>query len=225
MGKDDTSFVALVLGASGLTGSALLNELIGSPNCSQIHILVRRPVDSTSPKLVTHVVDFSNKQELEACIPEKAVLFSCLGTTMRHVKGDKTAYRKIDFDIPLTVAGMVKAKGGKEMVLLSSIGANARSGNFYLALKGEIEEAFIKLQPEQLHIYRPSVLVGNRKEKRMGEGLGKILLQALSFLLIGKWSNYHPAPVEKIAHSMVDAIGKKDTPVQYYYWKDFSGLL
>lgn len=217
----EKSFTAVVIGASGLTGTALVKKLTESDHCVQVHVIVRKPMTTLPSKVHQHIVDFDDRSQLEACIPPDAVLFSCMGTTMKKVKGDKAAYRKIDHDIPLRVASIVMEKGGREMVLLSSIGAKEESGNFYLSLKGAIESSFISLQPDTLHIYRPSVLVGHRIENRLGERFGQVLLKLLSFLLLGNWSNYRPAPVEKIAASMVQVAGQKRPGVHYYYWKDF----
>lgn len=220
--QNDTKFVAVILGASGLTGSVLVSQLLRDDNFSEIHLLVRRKLELHGPGLYQHVVDLENIAQLEQVIPEKAILFSCIGTTQKKVKGDKAAYRSIDLDIPLRVATIVRAKGGQQMVLLSSVGASASSGNFYLALKGEVEEKIAMLNFDCLHIYRPSILVGDRKEKRVGESIGKWLMQAVAFLLVGSWQNYKPANVRAIAASMRKVIRENRKGIQLYYWKDFS---
>lgn len=216
------SFVALVIGASGLTGNELVTQLISDTNCSEIHLLVRKQLEFNDPKIRQHVVDFENESALEKLIPQNATLFSCIGTTQKHVKGDKIAYRKVDLDIPMRIASMAKSKGGQQMVLLSSIGAKASSGNFYLALKGEVEEKIAALHFDCLHIYRPSILVGNRKEKRIGETIGKWIMQALSFLLVGSWKHYRPAKVSQIAESMRKVVTENRQTIHYYYWENFS---
>lgn len=218
----DVKLIAVVLGASGLTGSALVSQLLKDDNFSELHLLVRRKLEIADPKIIQHVVDLENIAQLEKAIPQQAILFSCIGTTQKNVKGDKVAYRKIDLDIPMRVASIVKEKGGHQMVLLSSVGANPSSGNFYLGLKGEVEKKIAALNFDCLHIYRPSILVGDRKEKRVGESIGKWVMQALSFLLVGNWGNYKPAKVSAIASSMRKVILEKRKGIQYYYWKDFS---
>ena len=218
----DKSFVAVVLGASGLTGNELVTQLIADTNFSEIHLLVRKQLEFNDPKIRQHIVDFENESVLEKLIPQNAILFSCIGTTQKNVKGDKVAYRKVDLDIPMRVASMVKVKGGQQMVLLSSVGAKASSGNFYLALKGEVEEKIASLHFDSLHIYRPSILVGNRKEKRTGEAIGKWIMQAVSFLLVGSWRHYRPAKVSRIAESMRKVVTENRKAIHYYYWEDFS---
>lgn len=220
--QKDTKFVAVILGASGLTGSALVSQLLQDDNFSELHILVRKKLELHGPGIYQHVVDLENTAQLEAVIPPEAILFSCIGTTQKKVKGDKAAYRSIDLDIPLRTARIVKAKGGKQMVLLSSVGASASSRNFYLALKGEVEEKIAALHFDCLHIYRPSILVGDRKEKRLGESIGKWVMQAFSFLLMGSWQNYRPANVTAIATSMRKVIKEHRNGIHYYYWKDFN---
>lgn len=218
----ESKLVAVILGASGLTGGELVSQLLKDDNFSALHLLVRRKLELNDPRIFQHVVDLENKTQLEEVIPEQAILFSCIGTTQKNVKGDKQAYRKIDLDIPLRVATIVRAKGGQQMVLLSSVGANASSGNFYLALKGEVEEKIATLNFDCLHIYRPSILVGDRKEKRVGESIGKWVMQAVAFLLVGSWQNYKPANVRGIAASMRKVVRENRKGIQYYYWKDFS---
>jgi uncharacterized protein YbjT (DUF2867 family) len=122
------------------------------------------------------------------------------------VKGEKEAYRKVDYDIPVHAARFCKMVGCSIFVLVSAVGANSKSKNFYLELKGEVEDEVKKLQIDSVHIMRPSMLLGHRKEFRLGEKIGTPLMKAFSFLLPSK---YAPIQARDVAKAMV-AAGKRN---------------
>ncbi len=132
-------------------------------------------------------------------------IFCCVGTTQKKVKNDKTAYRKVDYDIPVTAAQMAVKNGFKKYLLVSAIGANPNSANFYLQLKGSVEEDIRSLPFESIHIFRPSLLLGNRKEKRTGEKIAQFLLPLLSWAMVGPLRQYRPISGEKVAAAMMQA--------------------
>src|SRR5258705_12589534 len=123
---------ATVIGATGLIGSYLLNELLKDSFYDRVKILIRRPVDIIHPKLEKKLVDFNDSDSLLVAIDNSDAVFCAVGTTQRKVKGDKEAYRKIDYDIPVHAARFCKMTGSKTFVLVSSVGANSKSNNFYL---------------------------------------------------------------------------------------------
>ncbi|HEX6168962.1 MAG TPA: semialdehyde dehydrogenase, partial [Chitinophagaceae bacterium] len=126
------------------------------------------------------------------------VLFCAIGSTMKKVKGDKEAYRKIDFEIPVKLARFCKMTGCEKFILVSSAGANSQSRNFYQRLKGETDEAVKGSGLKTIHIMRPSLLLGERKEFRLGENIGKAIMTSLSFLIPEKYKAIQGRDVAKV---------------------------
>src|SRR4026207_391030 len=155
---------ATLVGATGLIGSYLLEELLNDPFFDTVRILIRRPIDITHPKLEKKIVDFNDSDSLLVALNNSDVLFCAIGSTMKKVKGDKDAYRKIDFDIPVKLARFCKMTGCEKIIIVSSAGANPKSINFYSKLKGETDEALKTSGLKTVHIMRPSLLLGERKE-------------------------------------------------------------
>ncbi len=209
---------AVVIGATGLIGTSLVKQLINDSTFSKITILVRNWNDFSHPKLEVIPVNFNNVDELRKQLPMGNSIFCCIGTTQKKVKGDKEAYRKIDFDIPVNIAQLGMEKGYRQYVLVSAVGANSQSSNFYLRLKGEVEDAIRKLPFETITIFRPSVLIGNRKEKRIGETIGIVMVKAFSFILTGKRSIYKAIQADKVASAMLASTtkNKKGITINHY---------
>src|SRR6266513_446453 len=196
---------ATLIGATGLIGNYLMNELLNDPFYDTVKILIRRPLDITHPKLEKKIVDFNDNDSLLIAIDNSDIVFCTVGTTQRKVKGDKEAYRKVDYDIPVRAARFCKMTGCETFVLVSSVGANSKSNSFYLKLKGEVEDAVKAVSLRSVHIMRPSMLLGDRKEFRSGEKIGKVLVTVLSFLLPSK---YKPIQAKKVAIAMLNAAKK-----------------
>ena len=178
---------ATLVGATGLIGSHLLQALLKDAYFDTVRILIRRPIDITHPKLEKKIVDFNDSDSLLVALSNGDVLFCAIGSTMKKVKGDKEAYRKIDFDIPVKLARFCKMTNCEKFILVSSAGANSKSRNFYQRLKGETDEAVKTVGLKTVHIMRPSLLLGERKESRLGENIGKALMTSLSFLIPDKY--------------------------------------
>jgi uncharacterized protein YbjT (DUF2867 family) len=212
------SLTAVVLGATGLIGEQLVQQLLNNTNFSKIRILVRRPVEISHSKLEVQIVDFDNLIEYRQKLGKGDCIFCCVGTTTGKVKGDKSAYRKIDFDIPVNAARFGKDAGFTGYFLVSAVGANAGSANFYLKLKGEVEEAIAGIHFDSFHSFRPSILLGKRKEFRLGEVIGKGVMQALSLLFVGPLQKYKGIEGERVAKAMVAfaTSGKKGHFVHHY---------
>lgn len=196
---------ATLIGATGLIGSHLLQFLKEDKTFDTIRLLVRRSFQQNDPMVEVKLIDFADHESFKLGIEGSDVVFCAVGTTQKKVNGNKEAYRKIDYDIPVKAARFCKETGGNTFVLVSSVGADSKSNNFYLKLKGEVEDAVKKEGLKSVHIMRPSILLGNRKEFRLGENIGKIAMQAFSFLLFGKMKKYKPIAAKDVAVSMVNA--------------------
>lgn len=199
---------ATIIGSTGLIGSHLLNLLINNPDYATVRILIRRPLEFSHPKLEKKLVDFNDMESFRLALEGTEVIFCCIGTTMKKMKGDKEAYRKIDYGIAVQAAQLGKACGCEKFVLVSAVGADSKSRNFYLKLKGETEEGVQSSGIESVYILRPSLLIGNRKEFRAGEKLAAWLMPLFSFLLPAR---YRPVKASEVAKAMVNAVKDPDT--------------
>jgi uncharacterized protein YbjT (DUF2867 family) len=150
------------------------------------------------------------------------VVFCTVGTTNKKVKGDKEAYRKVDYDIPVKAARFCKMTGCETFVLVSAVGANVKTGNFYLKLKGEVEEAVKEVGLQSVHIVRPSMLLGDRKEFRLGEKVGKAIMTATSAVWPGK---YKPIHARDVAKAMIKAVAENKTGVFVYEYNEMKSLI
>ena len=198
---------ATIIGATGLIGGYLLEELLQDNYYDTVRILIRRPLELTHPKLEKKLVDFSDAESFRLAVEGSDVVFCAIGTTQKKVKGDKEAYRKVDYDITVNAAKFCKLNGCETFVFVSSVGANSKSNNFYLKLKGEVEDAVKALGLQSVYIMRPSVLLGDRKEFRLGEKISKGIMSAFSFLIPSK---YKPVHGRDVAKAMVGATKKNN---------------
>jgi uncharacterized protein YbjT (DUF2867 family) len=211
---------AVVLGATGFIGRHLISELVNDPAFSKVRLLVRKAIVYEHEKVEVAVTDFSKMEDYKARLGTGDSIFCCIGTTMKKVQGDKAAYRKIDFDIPVNAATIGRQAGFTRYILVSSVGANASASNFYLQLKGQVEEAIAVVGFKALHIFRPSMLMGDRQEARMGESIAKGLMHVVSPLMFGKLSKYKGVHGKVVAKSMVEAAKSKMVGVKVYEYND-----
>ena len=198
---------AIVFGATGLIGSHLIALLAKDKEVSKITAVTRREVQDANAKVKYKQIDFSNIDQLHACIIEGSHVFSAIGTTQAQVKGNKDLYRSIDFEITCKVAEACAENSVELFQFVSSSGADARSKNFYLKLKGEIEDAVIQIDVKSLRIYRPGLLMGQRKEYRFGERIAQFLMPKLKWLLP---ATYRPVQALSVAAQML-ALAKSNT--------------
>jgi len=175
---------AVVIGATGLIGSYLVNLLLNDTSFHTVRALVRRPLLFSHPKLDVRLTDFADNNDYQKKLGKRNMLFCCIGTTQKKVKGDKEAYRKVDFDIAVNAARLAKQGGFKKFLLVSSVGANAASSNFYLHLKGEVEQAVAAIEFDSCLIFQPSILLGKRN--RVMQRVFKIV----SYFFIGPLHEY-----------------------------------
>lgn len=189
---------ALVIGATGAVGKDLVQQLIEDSSVERIDIFVRREVKIPAAKVVAHVVDFDHP-ETWADQLKGDVLFSCLGTTIRAA-GSQDAQWKVDYTYQYEAAKAAKANGVKNYVLVSSVGANAKSKVFYTKMKGALDEAVQELGFEGCFILRPPSLI-RKGSDRFGEKLGIVALKA--FNAIGLMRSFTPMPTEAVAAAMI----------------------
>lgn len=204
--------VALV-GASGLIGSALLPLLC--QYWHEVRVITRRPLQLQQPQVREHVVSFADARALQAALTGCQHVFCAVGTTQKKVQGNMEAYRQVDFDIPVNMAKAAHAEGVQGFWLVSSVGANSRATNFYLRLKGEVEDVVGGIGLAQVGVFQPSILLGTRNENRPAEKAGQWLMQALKALIP---SRYKPIQAAQVAKAMVAAAfeAKPGTQVWQY---------
>ena len=174
---------AVVIGATGMIGSCLVKQLLDDEDFSIVRVLVRKPLNEKHPKLEVRIIDFDNPHDFRAHLGTGDCIFCCIGTTMKRVGGDKIAYRKVDYDIAVNAAKFGEDAGFTTYVLVSSVGANAAASNFYLRLKGEVERAIRSIGFKSLHVFQPSMLLGNRAEYRFGETILQGSIQSGIFFI------------------------------------------
>lgn len=195
------SNTAIVLGASGLVGNEVLQTLLNNADFNLIKIFIRKPLSIEHPKLEQHIINFDVIKNYSGSITGD-VVFCCLGTTIKTA-GSKEAFRKVDYAYPLAFANIAKQNEVKKFILISSLGADKNSSNFYLRVKGEVEEALKQLEFKSLITLRPSMLLGDRKEFRLGESIGKVMIKGLGFLFIGGLKKYKAIEAAVVAKAMV----------------------
>jgi len=215
---------AIIAGAAGLVGRECLRNLLG--RYDSVTALVRKPLNQTSPKLIQRQIDFDRIGTIE--IPSGAHVFCALGTTIKTA-GSEEAFRHVDFDYPRMLAERAAAAGQARFMLVSSVGASAQSSTFYLRVKGELEESVRAMPLQEVHILRPSFLLGERTEKRPGEAIGGGLARGLSFLMVGPLRKYHPIRAATVGAAMVaaanattgqDRLDDKNNPACFVYRYD-----
>lgn len=164
----------IVIGATGLIGKLLTNKLLSDNRYDLVKIFVRRSSGTQNPKLEEHIVDFEHIESWKDEITGDE-LFSAMGTTIKQA-GSKDVQYKIDYTYQFEVAKAAVKNGIENYVLVSSSGANSKSRNFYLRIKGELEDAVGILPFKKIIIFQPSLLLGERKEKRAGETIAAFFL-------------------------------------------------
>lgn len=192
---------ALVFGSTGLIGNLLIEELTRSDQYSSVRSFVRQPTGITEPGVEEIVTDFSDPSSLQKVLSGDDI-FICLGTTIKKA-GSVSNMEKIDRDLPVEIARAASSSGLKGIAVVSSIGASARSSNYYLRIKGEMEDGISKLPFQRKAIVRPSMLLGERKEKRAGETVGKVVMSAFKPVLIGKLLKYRAIHGRDVARAMI----------------------
>jgi len=193
---------ALLFGSSGLVGGHLLRQLIENSKYSKIKIFVRLEPEINDPKLEIIKTNFNNLENHRENIKGDDCFF-CIGTTKQN-SPNKDEYRRIELDMPKQIAQIAKSNSVNSFVFVSSGFADPKSPGDYLKFKGEVEEVLKTLNFSKLGIMRPSFLMGDRKEKRIGEKIGIFLFKMLSPLFLGPLKKMKPIHSEKVAKAMIN---------------------
>ena len=194
---------ALLFGASGLVGSHLLNQLIKDTNYSKIKLFVRSVTEIIDSKVEIIKIDFNNLQNHKEDVKGDDCFF-CIGTTKKN-SSDKDEYRRVELDIPKEIAKIAKLNLVNSFIFVSAIYANPNSSGDYVRFKGLVEEELKRLNFPKLALMRPSFLMGDRKEKRVGEKIGIFVFKLLSPLLLGPFKKMRPIHSETVAKAMIKA--------------------
>ncbi len=190
---------ALIAGATGLVGGELLKRLASNPGYETVNLLLRRPLNMDHERVSEHIVDFEDLQ-----IPDLQAdqVFCALGTTMKKA-GSKEAFRKVDYHYVMNLGRLAK-KMEAHFFLVSSLGADPQSSNFYLNVKGQVEKDLEALKLKSLNIFRPSLMHDGRKERRPGEAAMNVAAKLIGPLLWGPLKKYRVVSGAQVAQAMVN---------------------
>ncbi|MBC6988165.1 NAD-dependent epimerase/dehydratase family protein [Hymenobacter sp. BT491] len=194
---------ALIAGATGLVGSTLLPLLLASERYAKVITVGRRPLPLVHPKLEQRVMDLDQLEENRLSLIADDV-YCCLGTTMRQA-GSKEAFYKVDYLYVVKLAATTAGNFAAQFLVVSAMGADAESRIYYNRVKGEMEDAVRQTPFRVIHIFRPSLLLGERREKRLGEQIGFVLMKLLNPLLLGPLRKYRAVPAAAVARAMIRA--------------------
>ena len=193
---------ALIFGSSGLVGSNLVKIILQNEKYDHIKLFVRSETENKSKKLEIIKTDFNNLEKHKDSIVGDDCFF-CIGTTRKNTP-DKNEYIRTEYNIPVEIGKIAKSNSVNNFIYVSSLGANPNASGLYLKNKGQAEQELINLNFPRLAIIRPSILLGNRKENRIGEKIGIFVMKLLSPLFLGKLKKYKPIKVENVAKAMVN---------------------
>jgi uncharacterized protein YbjT (DUF2867 family) len=210
-----------LFGATGLIGNEILKLLENDSYFEKINVVSRRPLELKSKKSNLNIIDFKNFNSYLNVIDGSDIVLAAIGTTQSKVGFNKKKYREIDFDIISNAVKACKEKNVKHFSFVSSAGAGINNKSFYLKLKGEIEKEVESKQLNSSTVYRPSLLLGNRKENRFGEKVAQILIPLISFLFP---DNYKPIKASDVAKAMVTESKKIEPGFKIYHYRDILKL-
>ena len=208
---------SIIAGATGLVGNNILHQLAVRGDTPVA--MARRPIKDLPANAQLLEINFEQFL-INGELPQCDHLYLCLGTTIKTA-GSRDAFRAVDFEYSLAVAKKAIQAGATGISLVSSVGADASSKNFYLKTKGQLEDAIKSLGFSSINIYRPGILMGDRSEARPLEGLGKIVFQVIDPLLLGYLSPYRSIQANLLASTMIDN-ADQFKGINYFYFKDFN---
>jgi uncharacterized protein YbjT (DUF2867 family) len=210
------SGTSLVIGSTGLIGTKLIFEL--AKKDSEVIAITRRSISNLPENVSLLDINFDDFLE-NGSLPSCDHLYICLGTTIKKA-GSQSEFKKVDFDYCVSFAKKAREAGATKISLVSSVGANPYSKNFYLKTKGEVEEEIKKIDFQYINIFRPSLLLGSREENRFLEKIGQNLSSFINFFLIGSLRKYRGIKSSNIAYCLANY--KQSGGVRYLYFDDFN---
>jgi uncharacterized protein YbjT (DUF2867 family) len=213
---------AIVAGASGLVGERVLRRLLAGGSYDRVVAFVRGPLNVTHKKLEQRTVDYERMGRMSA-FPRAEDVFCCLGTTIRKA-GSQEAFHKVDVEYVSRLAEVSVRAGATQFLLVTAVGADPRSRNFYLRCKGEAEDTVRTLPFKSVHIFRPSFLVGHRRERRAGESVAMVAARMLSFAMLGPAARYRPIRADDVARAMVAVALESPPGIHVYEAREMQAL-
>jgi uncharacterized protein YbjT (DUF2867 family) len=198
---------ALIIGSTGLIGSQLLALILQSPHYQKVITFVKRDSGIHHPKLKQHIIDFDSPESYKELVVGDD-LYCTIGTTIKKA-GSQDAFKRVDFEYPRQFATIALRNNVQQFLIVSSIGAEAKSGNFYLKTKGEIQNFLEDCHFKSVSVLQPSLLLGNRTEFRLGEKIGAFFMKTFAFIFIGNFKKYKPIQSETVAKAML-TLGQKN---------------
>ena len=211
-------YTALILGSNGLIGSELLTQLQEKEEYEKVYAISRKPMELAHPKLINILADQNNIEDRLMDV-DFDHLYICIGTTKKKTPNQEE-YFSIDHDYPLSLAKIAKKRSCYSVAVVSSVGANENSSQFYLQTKGKLEQSLIRLSFDKLHIFRPSLLLGHRDEKRSGEDMGKIFMKIFGIFCIGPLKKFKAISAKKVSKSMITSSLSEDKGVFFHTYKE-----
>lgn len=206
---------ALLLGASGLVGSHCLQLLLDNVAYGKIIVWLRQPLQVQHAKLQQDIIAFDQIPQYANQLKNVQEVYCCLGTTIKKA-GSPEAFYKVDFTYPYEVAKLAAQNGVQQFLIVTALGANQRSAIFYNRVKGEIETALGMLPLPGLQIFRPSLLLGERQEFRLGEKIGAIVFKMLAIAFLGPLRRYRAIEASVVARAMVRVAQRNLTGVNIF---------
>ena len=208
-----TSRKAFIVGATGLIGKYLTSLLLDSDRYDEVVAITRKPLGKHT-KLKNLLGGYDDLEQLSDNIRGDDI-YCCLGTTMKTA-GSKENFRKVDYDYPLKIAQIAAQNRANQFLVVTAMGASARSNVFYNRVKGELEEELAKIPFEGLHIFRPALLLGKRQEKRMGENIAQVIFSVINGLFMGPLKKYKAIDYRKVANAMFSVAAEAKKGVYTY---------
>ena len=210
------SGASLVIGSTGLIGKKLIFEL--AKKDSEVIAIARRFISNLPENVSLLDINFDDFLE-NGSLPSCDHIYICLGTTIKKA-GSQSEFKKVDFDYCVSFARKAREAGATKISLVSSVGANPHTKNFYLKTKGEVEEEIKKIDFQVINIFRPSLLLGRREESRFLEKIGQNLSSFINLFLIGYFRKYRSIKSSNVAYCMSNC--EQSDGVRYFYFDDFN---
>lgn len=201
--------IALVVGATGLIGRQLVKLLLESSRYKQVRVLIRKSLNNPHPKLVEVLYNFAQPDATQVVGDD---VFCCLGTTIKQA-GSKEAFYAVDHEYPLQIARFARQNGAAQYLIVTAMGASPDSSIFYNRVKGEVERDLRTVGFNALHIFRPSLLLGDRGETRLGEKIGEKVMRFFDPIMVGTLKKYRAIDSGKVAQAMLTCASEGKTGI------------